>query len=218
MKRSRKLTGRELGFRLGPFFRGAAWLVAVSAVVGSACGPAGLAPAASRSGLAFESEPTYPQPSWQAVEVPEEVGWSSEGLTRVRDRLSGMSTSAFMAVVGGRVLMDYEDIELVSYLASVRKSVLSILYGIHIERGDIVLERTLAEIGIDDHGGLTDDEKRATVAHLLAARSGVYRDASNAGDDLASAPPRGSQAPGRTTCTATGISTRWARSSSQKQA
>ena len=34
------------------------------------------------------------------------------------------------------------------------------------------------------------------VEHLLSARSGVYHPASNGGDDLASAPPRGSQAPG----------------------
>ncbi|HXV86131.1 MAG TPA: serine hydrolase, partial [Gemmatimonadales bacterium] len=39
-------------------------------------------------------------------------------------------------------------------------------------------------------------ERRATIRHLLMARSGVYHAASNAGDDLASAPPRGSQEPG----------------------
>lgn len=101
-----------------------------------------------------------------------------------------------MAVVGGRVLFEYGDVETVSYLASVRKSILSMLYGIYVERGVIDLGRTLAELGIDDVGGLTDREKQATVAHLLAARSGVFHPASNAGDDLAHAPPRGSKAPG----------------------
>jgi CubicO group peptidase (beta-lactamase class C family) len=43
---------------------------------------------------------------------------------------------------------------------------------------------------------LSPQEKQATVRHLLMARSGIYHPASNSGDDLASAPPRGSQAPG----------------------
>jgi CubicO group peptidase (beta-lactamase class C family) len=107
-----------------------------------------------------------------------------------------MSSTAFMAVVGGRVLMEYGDLERISYLASVRKSILSMLYGIYVDRGVIDLDETLAQIGIDDVGGLTDAEKQARVRHLLAARSGVYHEASNSGDDLGSAPPRGSQAPG----------------------
>jgi CubicO group peptidase (beta-lactamase class C family) len=46
---------------------------------------------------------------------------------------------------------------------------------------------------MDDIGGLSAGEKEATVKDLLTARSGVFHEASNPGDDLASAPPRGSQ-------------------------
>jgi CubicO group peptidase (beta-lactamase class C family) len=60
----------------------------------------------------------------------------------------------------------------------------------------VTLEKTLAEMNIDDVPGLTDAEKRATARHHITSRSGVYHPASNAGDDLASAPPRGSQQPG----------------------
>ena len=98
-----------------------------------------------------------------------------------------------MAVVGGRVLMEYGDVRAVSYLASVRKSILSMLYGNYVARGQVRLDKTLADLGIDDRGGLTATEKEATIRDLLSARSGVYHEASNAGDDLASAPPRGSQ-------------------------
>jgi CubicO group peptidase (beta-lactamase class C family) len=94
------------------------------------------------------------------------------------------------------MLMQHGDLEHVSYLASVRKSVLSILYGIYEERGRIDLDRTLAQLDIDDIGGLTDAEKQATVRDLITARSGIYHPASNSGDDLANAPPRGSQKPG----------------------
>ena len=92
--------------------------------------------------------------------------------------------------------MQYGDVQAVSYLASVRKSVLAILFGNYVASGKIRLNKTLAALGIDDVGGLTSGEKQATIRDLLTARSGVYHPASNAGDDLASAPPRGSQQPG----------------------
>ena len=138
----------------------------------------------------------YPDTAWASVASPEAAGWSSEGLERVRQKLSTMHTTGFMAVVGGRVLMQYGDVERVSYLASVRKSVLSMLYGIYRERGKVDMSKTLEQMGIDDIGGLTKEEKQATVRDLIRARSGVYHEASNSGDDLASAPPRGSQKPG----------------------
>lgn len=140
--------------------------------------------------------PTFPGAEWQRIERPECAGWSAAGLAQVRERLSQMATTGFVAVVGGRVLMDYGDLQAISYLASVRKSVLSMLYGIYVERGAIDLDQTLEQLGIDDHGGLSAEERQATVRHLLSARSGIYHAASNAGDDLASAPPRGSQRPG----------------------
>jgi CubicO group peptidase (beta-lactamase class C family) len=140
--------------------------------------------------------PVYPAAEWERIATPECAGWSSAGLAAVHDRLSGMATTGFVAIAGGRILTEYGDIRAISYLASVRKSVLSMLYGIYVDRRVIDLDETLAEIGIDDIGGLTDAEKQATVRDLLRARSGVYHEASNSGDDLASAPPRGSQVHG----------------------
>jgi CubicO group peptidase (beta-lactamase class C family) len=164
--------------------------------LGAACSAGRGAPAATEGRGCEPLPPVYPAAQWQRIAVVECAGWSSAGLDSVRALLAGMSTTGMMAVVGGRVLMEYGDPQVVSYLASVRKSVLSMLYGIYVERGVIDLDETLAQIGIDDIGGLTDAEKQATVRHLLSARSGVYHAASNSGDDLASAPPRGSQAPG----------------------
>ncbi|MGH7561340.1 MAG: serine hydrolase domain-containing protein, partial [Gemmatimonadales bacterium] len=161
-----------------------------------AASPAPAAQAASSRAACPTLQPVYPAAGWERIERPECAGWSTPGLDAVRQQLSTMATTGFMAVVGGRVLTDYGDVQAISYLASVRKSILSMLYGIYVERGAIHLDETLAQIGIDDHGGLTEEEKQATVRHLLMARSGVYHPASNAGDDLASAPPHGSQRPG----------------------
>lgn len=159
------------------------------------CGTAATQQVAPRTAAAAAAT-VYPAAAWEHIQTPESVGWSSAGLDAVRRQLSTMPTTGFVAVVGGRVLMEYGDVAAVSYLASVRKSILSMLYGIYVDRGAIDLDLTLAELGIDDREGLSDREKQATIRHLLAARSGVYHAASNGGDDLASAPPRGSQAPG----------------------
>jgi CubicO group peptidase (beta-lactamase class C family) len=135
----------------------------------------------------------YPIPDWQRVERPESVGWHSDGLEKVRARLATLPTTGFLAVAGGRVLLEYGDVKAISYLASVRKSVLSMLLGNYVANGTVRLDKTLAEVGIDDIGGLSAVEKQATIRDLLTARSGIYHAASNSGDDLASAPPRGSQ-------------------------
>ncbi|MBI2401797.1 MAG: serine hydrolase [Gemmatimonadetes bacterium] len=165
---------------------------------GSSPAPSAAPQAAAAPAIAVcpSLEPVFPAAEWQTIERPECAGWSAAGLAQVRERLSQMATTGFMAVVGGRVLVDYGDVQVISYLASVRKSVLSMLYGIYVARGVIDLDQTLGQLGIDDHGGLTAEERQATVRHLLSARSGIYHAASNGGDDAASAPPRGSQRPG----------------------
>ena len=185
------------GLKRGPY-----WSL-VAALLVSGCAGSSLAPSAAPQLAAAPAivacpslEPVFPTAEWQRIERPECAGWSAEGLRPVRERLSQMATTGFVAVVGGRVLMDYGDVQVISYLASVRKSVLSMLYGIYTERGAIDLDQTLEQLGIDDLGGLTAEEKQATVRHLLSARSGIYHAASNGGDDAASAPPRGSQRPG----------------------
>jgi len=65
-----------------------------------------------------------------------------------------------------------------------------------VANGTIDLDRTLADLGIDDVGGLLPIERQAKLRDLLAARSGVYHAAANGGDDAAAAPPRGSHVPG----------------------
>ena len=167
------------------------WTVLLLAVLGSSCASRGRPAVPPAPVAAFTA--VFPDTAWQRIDAPESVGWLQADLDSVRARLALLHTTGFMAVVGGRVLMEYGDVQVVSYLASVRKSVLSMLFGNYVASGKVRLDRTLAELGVDDLGGLTAEEKQATVRDLFMARSGVYHPASNAGDDLASAPPRGSQ-------------------------
>ena len=165
------------------------------AALGTSCAPSAIQQSQAPS-AAVAVAPVYPGATWDSIADPEAHGWSRDGLQRVREKLATMPSTGFMAVVGGRVLASHGDLQTLSYLASVRKSVLSMLYGNYVANGTVRLDKTLAELGIDDVGGLTPQEKQATIRDLLSARSGIYHAASNAGDDLASAPPRGSQRPG----------------------
>ena len=142
----------------------------------------------------------FPGEDWEYVrgeQALSALGWDQDGLRAVTAFLRDSANSTGVVVADrGRVVYTFGDIEDLSYLASVRKSILAMLYGTWVERGVIDLDATLAELGVDDRQGLLPIERRATVDHLVTARSGVYHPASNGGDNLADAPPRGSQEPG----------------------
>ncbi len=135
----------------------------------------------------------FPGKDWERIEKPESIGYSSARLQALRSWLQSLDTTAMMVAVGGRSLFEYGDLAHLSYLASVRKSVLAIMYGKYVENGTIPLGKTLRELEFTDVGGLMPQELEATIEDLVTARSGVYHPASNSGDDTASAPPRGSQ-------------------------
>jgi CubicO group peptidase (beta-lactamase class C family) len=138
----------------------------------------------------------FPGADWEKIEKPEAIGYSSARLKALHAWVESLDTTSMMVSVGGRSLFEYGDLSHLSYLASVRKSLLAILYGKYVENGTIPLNKTLRDIELNDVDGLLPRELEATIRDLITARSGVYHPASNSGDSTASAPPRGSQRPG----------------------
>lgn len=129
--------------------------------------------------------------------TPEEVGWSSARLEEVRQHAESLGTAALMILVDGEVVAAWGAVERTFVMASIRKSLLSALYGIYRHEGQLDLSRTMADLGIDDEPPLTDAEKQATVAALLKSRSGIYHEAAAETQEARNArPPRGSHAPG----------------------
>lgn len=107
----------------------------------------------------------------------ESIGWSKAGLQQVQDYAQEIASFAGLVVVHGYVLASWGQTSHTVRCRSVRKGLLNSLYGIHVAAGDIRLEWTLAELGIDDiPPSLTEQEKQATIADLLTSRSGVYHD------------------------------------------
>jgi CubicO group peptidase (beta-lactamase class C family) len=135
---------------------------------------------------------------WERANRPEDLGWSSDvlhGLIATAFERSG--AAALMIVTDGQVVFELGNTASNFLAHSMRKSLMSAVYGTYVDEGQITLSRTLANLNIDDILPLTATEKQATVLDLLKARSGVYipaaGEAASMSDDR---PDRGSHKPG----------------------
>jgi CubicO group peptidase (beta-lactamase class C family) len=142
----------------------------------------------------------FPGASWQRITTPEKAGWSKDRLAAARQfaETDSIHTSAVMIVQGGEVVDQWGDFDKKIDAYSVRKSLISALYGIYSSEGLIDISETLEQLGIDDSPDpLTKEEKQARVVDLLGARSGVYHlvDFETA-SMTKNRPSRGSHAPG----------------------
>jgi CubicO group peptidase (beta-lactamase class C family) len=139
----------------------------------------------------------YPGVEWAWASSPESLGWSSGKLAAARVYSERIGSAAVMIVDDGVVVDAWGDLARRYKCHSMRKSLISALYGIYAADGRIDLTRTLEDLGIDDLTPLTAVEKTATVADLLSARSGVYIEAAGEAAGMkALRPDRGSHAPG----------------------
>jgi CubicO group peptidase (beta-lactamase class C family) len=159
------------------------------------------ADAGRQSGLVqSKSEETFPGKSWQPLSSSEKPKWSAGKLAAAQAYANADSihTSAVMVVQGGEVVDQWGDINQKIDCYSIRKSLLSALYGIYSAEGAIDINQTLEQLGIDDSPDLlTKEEKQARVVDLLRARSGVYHKVDFETESMQkSRPPRGSHLPG----------------------
>jgi CubicO group peptidase (beta-lactamase class C family) len=128
-------------------------------------------------------------------------GWMVQRETCCRPRYANadsIRTSAVVIVQGGEVVDEWGDIDKKIDSYSVRKTLLSALYGIYSSEGVIDVNQSLEQLGIDDSPDpLTKEEKQARVVDLLRARSGVYHLVDFETKSMAkNRPARGSHAPG----------------------
>lgn len=116
---------------------------------------------------------------------------------QVETMVGGLGVTAVIVVREG-VSATWGDVDRPVNLRSIRKSLLSALYGAALPERRIDLASTLAALEIDDRSpALTADEKGATVRDLLMARSGVYHAAAYEPPHMkAKRPMRGAYAPG----------------------
>ena len=142
------------------------------------------------------SQPRYPDETWEQYATPEEAGWSSEELSLAEEMLDPVGSAAVIVLYDGVVLTQWGQVERPFDGASMRKSLLSALYGIAVAKGEIDIDETIGSIGIDEDVGLTATEKSAKVSNLLKSRSGIYLPAAFRVYEGIKKPARGSHKPG----------------------
>ena len=134
---------------------------------------------------------------FEKAATPESTGFTPARLDSLTGFLkNNLATTGMVILQNGKIIYEYGDIKEVSYIASCRKSVLSILYGKYVENGTIDLNETIGDIGIDEKKGLLPIEKTATVKDIITSRSGVFYQPVNKGYDEKNILKRGSVKPG----------------------
>ena len=124
---------------------------------------------------------------------PLATGWSEADLESARAFADSAGSTAVVAIRDGRLVAEWGATDRRISGHSVRKSLVSALYGIAEERGLIDIGVTLADLGVDDEPPLTPQEQSATLHDLLASRSGVYH---SSVQTESGTPERGSHPPG----------------------
>jgi CubicO group peptidase (beta-lactamase class C family) len=142
------------------------------------------------------SAPSSPVSPWQQYAAPESAGFSSVALDKAYRYADSVHSGAVMVVYRGTVVAGWGDVSRKLELHSVRKSIVSAMFGMAADRHAISLDTTLGALGIRDRVPLSDPERSARVRDLLSARSGVYLPAAYADASQDSErPARGSHTP-----------------------
>jgi CubicO group peptidase (beta-lactamase class C family) len=147
-------------------------------------------PAAARSATDASAGP------WQQYADVRQAGFDAQALAAVCERADSLRSGAVMAVFRGRVILACGDVSREFEAHSVRKSLVSGLYGTAVARAEIDLDSTLADLDINERTPLAAAERSATIGQLISARSGVYLPAAYGASQAKGRPRRGSHAPG----------------------
>lgn len=119
----------------------------------------------------------FPGESWQ-ITPPTSLGWNEIALAAARARFEELDSEAMMVVHRGHLVARWGNVEERFQMASLRKSVLSALYGALDQRMDLNLDLTVADLAVlDTDPPLSTAQRRASIQDLVSSRSGVYHSA-----------------------------------------
>lgn len=152
-------------------------------------------------GIPAGQQPTscgFPARNWSHITAVEQSQWSVQKLLLAQQYADSIHSSSVMIVQCGRVVGEWGDTSKKITSFSVRKSLISALYGIYSAEGVIEINQTLEQAGVDDlPPTLTKKEREARIVDLLRARSGVYHPVDFETDyQKKTRPVRGSHSPG----------------------
>jgi CubicO group peptidase (beta-lactamase class C family) len=139
----------------------------------------------------------YPDEHWQQYKNPEDAGFSGKKLTELVQQFEQNGGAALLVIHNGIVLLSKGETARNFRQHSIRKSYLNALIGISVAEGNIALNATLEDLGIDDKSKLSKEEKSARIIDLMRSRSGIYHPAAFSPRNMENnLPERGSHKPG----------------------
>jgi len=134
--------------------------------------------------------PNFPAENWIQVSNVADYSWSLEKLKSAEKFSKNSGSECVMIIENGKLIYSWGENDKKFYVASIRKSFLSLIYGYFVGN-QITLNSTLQDYNIDDKNPeLNDLEKQATIRTLLTSSSGVYHKA--AATDNVNLPERNS--------------------------
>lgn len=143
------------------------------------------------------AQSTFPNTEWTYNMQAQKEGWNQNDARKLYKYVADSTKVTSMLIVHkGQIVFQYGDVSQQNYIASCRKSVLSMLYGKYVDNNTIDLSKTLKELKIDDVGGVLPIESKASIQDLISSRSGIYRPASNPGTWVKYIKKRGTVTPG----------------------
>lgn len=141
------------------------------------------------------SDKNFPNKNWSYYASPNQAGFIQNRLKKVEKFYNKRDFSGVLIIKNGAVVVDWGDNSRRFLVHSIRKSMLSALYGVH--SANIDLQTDLKMLNVNDNGILTELELSATLLDILSSRSGVYLPAAAEGGDMINnKPDRGSYSPG----------------------
>jgi len=146
----------------------------------------------------FSAKSSFPGHDWKQIPREKLEGWWLAGLATAHQYADSLHDASLMIVQCGRLVDEWGDLSKKITTFSIRKSLISALYGIYSAEGKININETLEQAGVDDYPSpLTKMERQARIVDLLRARSGVYHAADFETDfQRKTRPARGTHAPG----------------------
>ena len=127
------------------------------------------------------------------------TGWSVEKLDTAKNYANEIGSAAIVILHNDTLVAEWGNTNKKINSHSIRKSLLSALYGIAIDNSQLDISMDLLALGLDDENPRLDTiEKSATVQQLLQSRSGIYHPAAyETPQAVNTRPTRGSHLPGQ---------------------
>ncbi len=123
------------------------------------------------------NEKYYPDINWQKINNPRNMNWSLKKLKKAEKYSNTIASNSVVIIENGIVVYSWGELHEKYNLYSIRKSLLSVAYGIYVNKGKIDLNSTLKDLNINDKDELTLQERKAKISDLLKSKSGVYHPA-----------------------------------------